>query len=367
MRVVFEDKSALEGVVKDVLGAVGKAMPVLEGILLSVSEGKVHARATDLEREMRSERAFMGDADGPISVVLPAKKLDSILKSLRDDVAVSFSLSDGDERVRITAGSSRFSLASIPADEFPSISDEPDQVFRLPIDVFRDALGRASTAMANGDVRYYLNGVYLACGNGEMVVVATNGHMLCKEVRECDSGISLDGVIVPRESVLQLLRFLQGSDGDIELSVFGDKRLAFSLPDSGRMLGTKLVGGKFPDYDAFIPSTKEAFSLTLDSAVMRGLLSRVGILAGEYRGTRCTIENGVLRLESESQGEQAVDECPVEYKGEGVSTGYNVGYLATALGLGGEIILEYRDSETATLFRYPDSPGSTCLLMPMRL
>ena len=350
-----------------VIGVVERrqTMPILSNVLLVARDQVLTVTATDLEVELvaRSEVDELS-ADGEITV--PARKLLDICRALPAGAVIKLQL-DGD-RLTVRSGRSRFVLSTLPAADFPVIEDiQADRVLRLTQGDVRRLLEKTHFAMAQQDVRYYLNGLLLETGSGLIRAVATDGHRLAIcEVESGDAGDKLQQVIIPRKGVMELQRLL-GDSGDIELAV-GSNHVRANVGDI--QFTSKLIDGRFPDYDRVIPADPQNL-LQAGREDLRLALQRAAILSNEkYRGIRLELGPQKVRIQANNPDqEEAQDELEVEYGGDAMEIGFNVNYLLDALGAvdGDDVQLGFVDSNSSCLIHAPGNASARYVVMPMRL
>jgi DNA polymerase-3 subunit beta len=339
-------------------------MPILSNVLLVARNGQLAVTATDLEVELVAEAEVAVEAGGEITV--SGRKLLDICRALPDGSDVDISVSG--EKLVVRSGRSKFSLATLPAAEFPTIEDiKAGQTITVDRTVLSRLIEKTHFSMAQQDVRYYLNGMLLETGGQHLRAVATDGHRLalCEAVID---GASLDEqqVIVPRKGVLELQRLMDG-EGALDLEL-GANHVRIQL--DGIRFTSKLIDGRFPEYDRVIPK-ESANQLTADKAGLRGALQRTAILSNEkYRGIRLIIrDSGVVIQAHNPEQEEAEEELEVSYSGEDIEIGFNVNYLLDALGAvdGEEVMLSVQDSNSSCLIRQPGNNDGKFVVMPMRL
>ena len=349
-----------------VIGVVERrqTMPILSNVLLVARNGQLAVTATDLEVELVAEAEVAVEAGGEITV--SGRKLLDICRALPDGSDVDISVSG--EKLVVRSGRSKFSLATLPAAEFPTVEDiKAGQTITVDRAVLSRLIEKTHFSMAQQDVRYYLNGMLLETGGQHLRAVATDGHRLalCEAVID---GASLDEqqVIVPRKGVLELQRLMDG-EGALDLEL-GANHVRIQL--DGIRFTSKLIDGRFPEYDRVIPK-ESANQLTADKASLRGALQRTAILSNEkYRGIRLIIrDSGVVIQAHNPEQEEAEEELEVSYSGEDIEIGFNVNYLLDALGAvdGEEVMLSVQDSNSSCLIRQPGNNDGKFVVMPMRL
>ncbi len=353
--------------VQQVAGVVERrqVMPVLANLLVEAEDGCVRLTGTDLEVELVAECQAEVQQRGQVTV--PARKLADICRALPDGAVLKAQL-QGD-RMTIVAGRSRFTLATLPAEDFP-LQDGVEFSDRVSLgrDALVEILERAAFAMAQQDVRFYLNGLLLELRPGFMRGVATDGHRLAL----CDVPIDIEvldrrQMILPRKGVLELQRLLSDVAG--EVTVEYGKNHARVVLSAGRFT-SKLIDGRFPDYETVIPVCGER-KAEVDRLEFREALQRVAILSSEkYRGVRLDVTNGQLRLTAHNpEQEEAVESIGIEGQLEGLNVGFNVTYLAEALGAlrGKIVVLAVRDSGSSALLKEVDDDRCRQVIMPLKL
>jgi DNA polymerase-3 subunit beta len=360
-------REALLKPLQQVVGVVERrqTLPVLANLLCRVDGDTVSLTGTDLEVEMVATTEVEKSADGEITI--PARKLFDIVRALPDGARVDLKL-NGD-RVALNAGRSRFTLTTLPASEFPTV-DQIDVVEKvsLPEEVLRDLMERTAFAMANQDVRYYLNGMLLDLQEHTLRCVATDGHRLAMKETGLQSSVSTRRqIIIPRKGVNELIGLLESGDGEVELE-FGRNHLR--VRRGSVTFTSKLIDGRFPDYEAVIPLGADK-SATLDREVLRGALQRAAILSNEkYRGVRLELSPGKLRIVAHNpEQEEAVEEVEAETHVSDLAVGFNVGYLLDALAAlrGDKARLSLRDAQSSCLVQEQDNEHSRHVIMPLRL
>jgi DNA polymerase III subunit beta len=350
-----------------VIGVVERrqTMPVLSNILLVASKAEgVSLTATDLEVELVATAEVEVEKGGDITV--PGRKLLDICRALPEGATLSISLSG--DKVTVRSGRSRFTLSTLPAGEFPTVEDiKAQQRITLPQSQLHRLIEKTQFSMANQDVRYYLNGMLLEVAGPVVRSVATDGHRLAL----CE--LTIDGldstpqqVIVPRKGVLELQRLI-GEGGECTVEI-GTNHLRVGVP--GIRLTSKLIDGRFPDYERVIPKQSEAPMLA-DRLQLADGLNRIRILANEkYKGVRVELKPGSVTVQAHNpEQEEAEEEIEVQYEGAAMEIGFNVEYLIAALRALDEqqVRLEFRDSASSCLIQDPERRDCKYVVMPMRL
>jgi DNA polymerase-3 subunit beta len=352
-----------------VIGVVERrqTLPVLANFLIQAhgNGSKVVITGTDMEVEMIAEASADVAQDGEITA--PARKLLDIVRMLPDGVKINVSLEG--EKLNFTAGRSRYTLATLPANEFPA-TDQVESIKTVDIqeNKLKRLLDKTAFAMANQDVRYYLNGLLFEFKEGALRTVATDGHRLavCDHDGKLDIGQNRQ-IIVPRKGVLELTRMLADSDTPVQLGL-GKNHIR--LIKSGLVLTSKLIDGRFPDYQAVIPVGTEK-KMELDRGAMIHALQRASILSNEkYKGVRLEAAGNTLKIMAHNpQQEQAEEELEAKLTFDQMAVGFNVTYLLDALNAleAEEVILEMRDANSSCLISSVGGSPDQHVVMPLKL
>ena len=343
-----------------------QTLPVLSNVLLVVEGQQLSLTGTDLEVELVG-RVTLEDAAEPGEITVPARKLMDICKSLPSDALIDIRLDE--QKLLVKAGRSRFTLSTLPANDFPTVEESPGSLtFSLVQSKVRRLIERTSFAMAQQDVRYYLNGMLLEVQSGVLRAVATDGHRLA--MCSMDAAIQLDGkhqVIVPRKGILELARLLTEQDGEVAI-VLGQNHIRATTGEF--TFTSKLVDGKFPDYERVLPRGGDKL-VVADRQGLREAFSRTAILSNEkYRGIRLQLAAGLLKIQANNpEQEEAEEEIAVDYNGSALEIGFNVSYLLDVLGVmtTEQVRLILSDANSSALVQEADNDDSSYVVMPMRL
>ena len=341
-------------------------LPILANVLIRKHGGKIEFVTSDLEIQVRTSAELGGDA-GDFSTTVGARKLIDILRSLPADQTVS--LSTAQNKLTLLAGKSRFTLQTLPAEDFPLVQEAAEfgPAFSVPQKTLKSLINQVHFAMAVHDIRYYLNGILFVAEGKALTLVATDGHRLALAQATLDVDSPKQEVILPRKTVLELQRLLSDAEGAIELQ-FANNQAKFAF--GGMEFVTKLVEGKFPDYNRVIPKNHKN-SVTLGRAPLLASLQRTAILTSEkFKGVRLNLEPGTLRVASNNaEQEEAVDELDIDYNGDSIEIGFNVTYLIDALANMGQdmVKMELADANSSALVTIPDNASFKYVVMPMRI
>jgi len=342
-----------------------QTLPVLSNVLLVLEGSELSLTGTDLEVELVG-RVSVDEAKTGGSITVPARKLLDICKSLSDDAMIELALNDN--KVQLKSGRSRFTLTTLPASEFPGVEEEPDTFsLQLSQQRLKDLLEATSFAMAQQDVRYYLNGMLFEVDPSYLRLVATDGHRLAMETLAMDNDIAEpQQLILPRKGVMEMARLLDG-DGDIHLT-FGQNHLRATVTEY--TFTSKLVDGKFPDYNRVLPKGGNRLVVG-DCQLLRQAFSRVSILSNEkYRGVRVELSTGQLKVVANNpEQEEAEEIVNVDYEGDGLEIGFNVSYLIDVLtNLSSEKVrITLSDPNSSALLEAEEGSDAVYVVMPMRL
>ena len=342
-----------------------QTLPVLSNVLLEVASGRLSLTGTDLELELVARLDLGADAqDGETTV--PARKLVDICKSLPAEAEIRIE-SDG-ERLLLKSGRSRFTLSTLPANEFPNLEEEEGgATFSIPPATMRQLIDRTAFSMAQQDVRYYLNGMLFELGDNRLRTVATDGHRLAMCDAEVEGLKDKAQVILPRKGVMELSRMLGDTAGEVQVTV-GKNHVRIL---AGEITFTsKLVDGKFPEYDRVVPKNSQRL-VVADRETLKQAFGRVAILSNEkYRGIRVQLAEGSLRIQANNpEQEEAEEEVSVDYSGGELEIGFNVSYLLDVMNsLQGEAVeISLGDSNSSALLTDPAWRNAIYVVMPMRL
>jgi DNA polymerase-3 subunit beta len=327
---------------------------------------QIQLTTSDLEIQIRTSAVLDGDA-GNFTTTVGARKLIDILRTMPSDQSVS--LESSQNKLILKGGKSRFTLQSLPAEDFPLVQEAANfgPVFSVPQKTLKALLSQVSFAMAVHDIRYYLNGILFVAEGKQLSLVATDGHRLAFSSATLDVEVPRQEVILPRKTVLEMQRLLSDKEGAIEMQFAGNQaKFCFE----GMEFVTKLVEGKFPDYNRVIPKNHKNI-ITLGRTTLLASLQRTAILTSEkFKGVRLNIEPGTLRVASNNaEQEEAVDELDIDYAGDAIEIGFNVTYLIDVLtNMAQDMVkIELADSNSSALLTIPDDAAFKYVVMPMRI
>ncbi|HEX4870902.1 MAG TPA: DNA polymerase III subunit beta [Nevskiaceae bacterium] len=352
---------------QSVVGVVERrqTLPVLSNFLLVVEDDSLTVTGTDLEMELVARARVQNLAPGRITV--PARKLFDICRGLPEGAELTLELQE--DRLAVRSGRSRFSLATLRAEEFPAFSSSGGgRSVTVSRRELKSLIERTQFAMAQQDVRYYLNGLLLDVHPKRLRAVATDGHRLAFSELTRDTGVSESfQAILPRKSVQELARVLDASDEEVVLQIAqGQVQVDLDVV----RLSTKTIDGRFPDYERVIPDNGDK-QVLCDRETLRRALARTAILSNEkFRGVRLQLSNGELKLQTHNpEHEEAEEEVEVEYQGAALEIGFNVNYLMDALAaLDAErVVMELKNADSSGLLHAEGDRGSKYVIMPMRL
>ena len=372
MIVLKATQDKVLAVLQSVAGIVERrhTLPILANVLIRKTGNALQLTTSDLEIQIRTTAELGGDT-GDFTTTVGARKLIDILRTMPGDQTVS--LESAQSKLILKGGKSRFTLQSLPAEDFPLVQESAafGPVFAVPQKTLKDLLGQVSFAMAVQDIRYYLNGILFVAEGKTLSLVATDGHRLAFASATLDVEVPKQEVILPRKTVIELQRLLSDAGGEnqphIEMQ-FANNQAKFTF--GGMEFVTKLVEGKFPDYNRVIPKNHKNH-VTLGRAPLLASLQRAAILTSEkFKGVRINIEPGLLRIaSSNAEQEEAKEELEIDYGGDAIEIGFNVTYLMDALAnMDQEMVsLSLQDGNSSALVTVPERAGFKSVVMPMRI
>jgi DNA polymerase III subunit beta len=341
-------------------------LPILSNVLIERTTQALSFLATDIEIQITARSALMAGDDAS-AVTVGARKLVDILRALPEDAEVT--LQQQDKRLLVKAGKSRFTLQTLPAEDFPRLVKPAGEAARFVLSqkALRRLLGLVQYAMAQQDIRYYLNGLLMVVEDRQLKLVATDGHRLAYASLKLNAELPRQEVIVPRKTVLELAKLLADSDEEVRIELSATQA-AFSF-DTVEVV-SKLVDGKFPDYTRVIP-TQHKNRLQTEREPLRQALQRAAILSNEkFRGVRWVLTEGSLKLvSSNAEQEEAQEELDVKYSGDALDIGFNVNYLLDVLNNvpGSAVECAFGDSSSSALISYASEQDFKYVVMPMRI
>lgn len=342
-----------------------QTLPVLSNLLLQVRDSQLSMTGTDLEVELIGRVEVSSTEPGEITV--PARKLVDICREIPDKADIDFSLNDG--RVEIKSGRFRSTLSTLPAVDFPSVDhSEPLLTTEIDSKSFKSLLDKTAFAMAQQDVRYFLNGMLIEIGQGHIRSVATDGHRLAlSDLTQEGLVDEVRQVIVPRKGVIEIQRLLQELEDNVSIAIGASHLCATSSMFS---LTTKLIDGKFPDYERVIPKGGDKIVFA-DKQELRQALSRTAILSNEkFRGIRVSLVSGQLQLSANNpEQEEAEETVSVDYQGDSLEVGFNVSYLQDVLAAinNERVRITLHDANSSAVIEDPELEDAVYVVMPMKL
>ena len=341
-------------------------LPILSNLLVEASTDRLVLTATDLE--MQISLAVETHIGGELSTTISAKKLLDICRSLPEGAEIN--LTPQDSRIQVKAGKSRFNLQTLPAADYPvmsRINGSAQAVIKISQRQLKQLLKQVEFAMAQQDIRYYLNGLLFEVNANRLNVVGTDGHRLSFTSTELAQNYEKQELILPRKTVLELIKLLDESDEDVTIEVApGQVNFTFN----NIRLISKVIDGKFPDYTRVIP-TRHQLSFSVDRQTILMSMQRASILSNEkYRGIRMVLGKDSLRLIStNSEQEEAEEELEISYEGEPLDIGFNVTYLIDVLNNtdSSQAIFSFADANSSCLVTVPENADYKYVVMPMRI
>jgi DNA polymerase-3 subunit beta len=369
MLLIKADRDAILKPLQTVAGIVERrhTLPILANVLLRKQGPSVSFLASDVEIQVQTT-AELGAGNDDAATTVSAKKLIDILRALPDGADVSIKVEN--KRATIQSGKSRFALQTLGADEFPTVAvnEAFSASFSLPQKQLKHLFQMVHFAMAQQDIRYYLNGLLLVTEGEHVRVVATDGHRLAYCHAQIDNAeLARQEVIIPRKTVLELQRLLADTDEPVDIDVSGNQvRFRFGEVE----MVSKLVEGKFPDYQRVVPSGYSK-TMTCGRETLASSLTRASILTSDkFKGVRLSLAPGVVKIQtSNAEQEEATEEIEVDYSSEPMEIGFNVSYLQDVLAnlKTEQVQIEFGDANSSALLTVPENGDFKYVVMPMRI
>ena len=371
MQLVSTSRDTLLKPLQIVSGIVERrhTLPILANLLLRKQNEKIAFVSTDIEIQITTYADF-GVGEDDSSTTVGARKLLDILRALPEG-PVSLNLKDS--RMVVQSGKSRFTLQTLAANEFPTMQESAENLtkFSVPQKLFKQLIAQVHFAMAQQDIRYYLNGMLFVLEGKSLIAVATDGHRLAFGQLQLEEAIAGDKekieVIVPRKTILECQHLLEDSDEVLNVQI-STNQIKFSF-GSVELL-SKLVEGKFPDYQRVIPKGHKN-SLVVKRDVLQSALQRAAILTTDkFKGIRCSLKNDCLTIQStNAEQEEAQEDIETSYSGDEIDIGFNVSYLLDVLAnlKNDEVQISLGDSNSSALITLPNNDNFKYVVMPMRI
>jgi DNA polymerase-3 subunit beta len=373
MILIKAQRDALVRPLQTVSGIVERrhTLPILSNVLIRKVGSVVSFVSTDIEIQITSH-SEIGQAGEDASITVSARKLLDILRALPNDSEVTVALAS--RKLTITQNKVRFNLQTLSADEFPTVK-QPEQInarITMTQRSLRGLMHAVHFAMAQQDIRYYLNGLLLVVERNHLRAVATDGHRLAFNsiseisVTEKTTEDKIE-LIVPRKAIIELQKLLQDNDDPVHVE-FSSNQVKFHLGTIEIL--SKLIEGKFPDYQRVIPKNHTKH-IQIAREIFHGALSRAAILTSEkFKGVRLTLAEHALKISStNAEQEEAIEELEVAYEHEPLDIGFNVQYLIDVLSnqKSQYILLSLQDTNSSALISTPEDSEFKYVVMPMRI
>jgi len=370
MKLIITKENLIKALQK-IIGVVEKrqTMPILSHILFRKNGESFEAVASDLEVQLSAALSIESESDFTESITIPGRKLFDIGKGLPDEAIIEIE-EEGEGKLKIKSKKSKFILSALDAKTFPLMEQEPENSvnFTLKSSDFKEIVGKTSFAMAQQDVRYYLNGLYIYLSNQDMFGVATDGHRLAKSGVSAQLGLNEKiSAIIPRKGVIEIDKQLEEANEDLSV-VVSKNHLQVTGRDSQAI--SKLIDGKFPDYEKVIPEDADK-QVLVDCKSFKEALIRVSILSNDrFRGVRLNfVENEIKVSANNPEKEEASDDIKADYMGEPIEVGFNVNYLIDVLNVikTKNLQIMLKDANSSALLSPENDNNSSYVVMPLRL
>lgn len=352
-----------------VTGIVEKrhTLPILSNVLIAKSGDYLSFIATDLEIQITA--SIENDLSGSdFSITASAKKLQDICRSLPEKIEIEIEKVQ-DHRLNLKAGKSKFNLQTLPSEDFPKFGTQSSPLGEIKIaqGEFRSLIHRVMYSMAQQDIRYYLNGLLMVIDSDSIKFVATDGHRLAFTSIQLQSGCQPSEIILPRKTITELFKLLTDSDEMLDIEI-GNNQVKFAFDNI--VLISKVVDGKFPDYNKVIPAAHPN-EFVVNRSYLLQALQRAAILSNEkFRGVRLVLTQNSLRIIcNNSEQEEAQEEMEIDYTGDPLDIGFNVTYLLDVLNnLDVEnVMCSFNDANSSGLITIPGNDEFKYVVMPMRI
>ncbi|MBI4204862.1 MAG: DNA polymerase III subunit beta [Betaproteobacteria bacterium] len=369
MKLFQIQRDALLKPLQAVSGIVEKrhTLPILSNVLIRRKQRNLSLIATDLEIQVSTGCEDLEPGGEEIALTVSARKLQDILRSLPEETETTLDMQNN--RLQVRAGKSRFNLQTLPANDFPTLAEAGvlQAGIRLGQRQFRELLLLVQYAMAQQDIRYYLNGLLMVLEEDQMKLIATDGHRLSYTAGKIGPQQQKTEVILPRKAVVELAKLLEDTDKEVEVEVYASQaRFRFGSVE----VITKLIDGKFPDYTRVIPLNYQK-RISVNRVVLLQALQRAGILSNEkFRGVRWVLTANSLRIScTNNEQEEAQEELEVNYSGEPLDVGFNITYLLDVLNNvhGENVECAFGDANSSMLITVPERDEFKYVVMPMRI
>lgn len=362
------DKEVILKPLQIIIGIVEKkqTLPILSNVLIEKGRDKVRFTATDMEIQITTTIDLKLNDDETTAITVGGKKIQEILRILPDHSKVSIEVKEN--KAQIKSNKSRFSLQTLPAQDFPKLNTQitDSKKINLKQKILKSLLLSIQYSMAQQDVRYYLNGVLLIVEGNKLKAVATDGHRLAYNMVSIKENVEKQEIILPRKAVTELCKLLNDSEDEVELE-FSQQQAIAKFSDI--TLISKVIEGKFPDYERVIPKYNN--HLSMNRALIQQALQQAAILSNEkFRGVRFVLtEKNLSIISSNSEQEEAQQDIETDYHGEALDIGFNVNYLMDGLNnISGETaIFSFGDPNSSILMTTEQNEEFRYVVMPMRI
>jgi len=361
------DREVLLKPLSNVSGIVEKrhALPILSNLLIEGENGILKFTATDLEVQI--SLSIKTDIKESFKTTIAARKLFDITRALPEKSTLDIKIEES--KVIVKAKKSRFNLQTLQAKDYPvMVKNEGDAIsFTVSQNQLKKLLKQVDFSMAQQDIRYYLNGLLFEVDGKKLNIVATDGHRLSFTSTNLTDALEKTQIIIPRKTIIELIKLMEDEDKPVKISITKNQ-VAFNFNDID--LITKVIDGKFPDYNRVIP-VGHTNIFNIDRLSLLSSMQRASILSNEkYRGIRMMIEENNLKLiSSNSEQEQAEEELEIKYAGITIDIGFNVTYLIDVLVniQFDKLTFAFNDSSSSCLITIPDNDDYKYVVMPMRI
>jgi DNA polymerase III subunit beta len=362
------EKDSLLNSLQKIIGIVERkqSLPILSNVLIEKTGSNICFVATDLEIQISTQFTDINQTNSDATITVAAKKLQEIIKVLPEGSKVTLDIYEN--RLLVKVNKSKFTLQTLPAQDFPKVSEQLKQAIKIKIEQnkLKKLFGMVQYAMAQQDIRYYLNGVLLVIDGYFLKLIATDGHRLAYVITKLDQEYPKHEIILPRKTVNELIKLLTETEEKITFELAENQ---VRVTSSNIILISKVIDGKFPDYERVIPNYVN--QLTLNRIEILQALQRAAILSNEkFRGVRFVLTEKNLRIISNnSEQEEAQEDMEIDYQGIALDIGFNVNYLMDGLNSATTetVIFSFGDANSSILITIPNNEEFKYVVMPMRI
>ena len=349
-------------------------IPILANVLLEAKQGRLNVSATDMDITI-FDKIKVNNIESEGSTSVPAQTLYNVIKELSDDNPINLSYDQNSKKLSLDSSNSKFVFSCLPKEEFPISSNETFKTnFDLESDLLKEIIDKTYFATSNEETRYYLNGLYLHTttlnNKNYLRTVATDGHRLAQYQINTPQAIAKNnfGVIIPKKLIFELRKLIDDLKGNIKIEL-SERKIKLSFNET--IIISKLIDGKFPDYEKVIPkNTSNAFSINRKKFLES--INRISTISSEKsKAIKLNLNKDKLTISASNleEGGSGIEEITIKYSGPTLDIGFNSGYLKEIINqlTLDEITILFSDSTAPTIIKDASKAESLYVLMPMRV